>query len=213
MYKIVFFDLDGTLTDSGTGIMNSVAYALKKFGIEEWDETKLRKFVGPPLIGSFRKYYGFSEADARQAVQAYREYCAEKGIGQNEVYPGIEAFLQQVRSSGRRLVIATAKPEKFARMVLDNFGLTQYFDLLVGASMDETRTKKAEVIAYALKKIETQNLAEIVMVGDREDDILWAIANGLDSIGVLYGYGDQEELQEAGATYLAEKVGDISKFL
>lgn len=213
MYHTILFDLDGTLTDSGLGITNSVAYALKKYGIENPDPAVLYKFVGPPLMQSFQKYYGFSEEESRQAVQYYREYYTEKGIFENQVYEGVEELLQKIQESGRKLVVATAKPEKFAKIVLEHFDIAKYFDLIAGAAMDETRTKKAEVIAYALEKFGITDLSEVVMVGDREDDVKGARQNGLACIGVLYGYGGREELQDAGAAYIAEKAEDILKFL
>lgn len=213
MYHTILFDLDGTLTDSGPGITNSVAYALKKYGIENPDPVVLYKFVGPPLMQSFQKYYGFSEEESRQAVQYYREYYTEKGIFENQVYDGVEELLQKIQKSGRKLVVATAKPEKFAKIVLEHFGLAKYFDLIAGATLGETRTKKAEVIAYALEQGGISDHSKAVMVGDREDDVKGARQNGLACIGVLYGYGSVEELRGAGARYLAETPGDVLKFL
>lgn len=213
MYNTVFFDLDGTLTDSGRGITNSVAYALKKFGVENPEPALLYKFVGPPLIHSFQKFFGFSEEKARLAVAYYREYYTDKGIYENEVYEGVEELLIKIQASGRKLVVATAKPERFAKIVLEHFDLAKYFDLIAGASMDETRSKKAEVITYALEKFGIQENSQVVMVGDREDDVKGAKQNGMDCIGVLYGYGDEEELRDAGADYLAKTPEDVLRFL
>ena len=213
MYHTVLFDLDGTLTDSGHGITNSVSYALKKFGVENPEPAILYKFVGPPLVQSFQRYYGFSEEKARLAVAYYREYYTDKGIYENEVYEGVEELLIKIQASGRKLVLATAKPEKFAKIVLEHFDLAKYFDLIAGASMDEIRSQKSEVIAYALEKFGIQESSQVVMVGDREDDVKGAKQNGIDCIGVLYGYGDKEELSGAGADYLAETPGDVLKFL
>lgn len=213
MYNTVLFDLDGTLTDSGNGITKSVAHALKKYGIENPEMETLRKFVGPPLVASFQKYYSFSEEQANEAVSYYREYYTVKGIYENEVYPGVEEFLMQLRKSGRKLVVATAKPEKFARIVLEHFELAKYFDLIAGATLDQSRINKTQVITYALEQFQITDLSQAVMVGDREDDINGAKANGLDSIGVLYGYGSRAELETAGATWIAEQVEDIWKYL
>lgn len=206
-YDAVLFDLDGTLTESGIGITRSVAYALEKHGITEHDQKKLDRFVGPPLIDSFMGFYGFSAAEARQAVEDYREYYAVKGIFENRVYPGVIPMLESVQAAGTRCVLATSKPEHYAVKILEYFGLSPYFSLVAGATMDETRTGKAEVIAYALERLEPGCRA--VMVGDREHDIRGAKANGLESIGVLYGYGSREELELAGANHLATTAEEI----
>ena len=211
MYDIVLFDLDGTLTESGIGITRSVAHSLRKFGIEETDQAKLDRFVGPPLIDSYMRYYGFSREQAALAVESYREYYADTGIFENRVYDGVEAMLQALKEAGKTCVLATSKPEHFAVQILDHFGLARYFDCVAGATMDEKRTSKADVIAYALEKAGASG--RTVMVGDRKHDILGAKAHGLDSIGVLYGYGSREELETAGAAYIAETAEEILKFV
>lgn len=211
MFDIVLFDLDGTLTESGIGITRSVAYALRKHGIEETDQKKLDRFVGPPLIGAFMQFYGFSHEQAVQAVEDYREYYAVTGIFENRVYDGVESLLQQLRAAGKRCILATSKPEYYARQILEHFGLSVWFDGIFGATMDEKRTGKAEVIAHALQKNGLSGRA--VMVGDREHDILGAKANGLSSIGVLYGYGSREELETAGATWIAATPEEILLFV
>ena len=209
MYDVILFDLDGTLTDSGLGITNSVAYALKKYGIEVTDRTELYKFIGPPLRESFEKYYGFSEKEAEKAVEYYREYYVDKGIFENTVYFGIEDLLKEIRNSGKRAIVATSKPQVFAKRILEHFGLADYFEQIAGASLDETRTKKDEVIAYVLETCGISDRSRVLMVGDREHDILGAKKNGIDSLGVLFGYGGYAELKEAGASYIAETVKDI----
>lgn len=213
MYKTVLFDLDGTLTDPGIGITNSVMYALEKFGIKTEDRTSLYKFIGPPLKESYAKYYHFSEEDINRAVVYYREYFSEKGIFENVLYDGMAEVLDRIKGSGRKIILATSKPDKFAIQILEHFGIDQYFDFVAAATMDENRTGKAEVIAYAIESCKITDLHSTVMVGDRENDILGAKAFGIDSIGVLYGYGSREELQNAGATYLAENVEDIINLL
>ena len=212
MYNTILFDLDGTLTDPGMGITNSVAYALKKWNIEVKDRTELYKFIGPPLLDSFEKYYGFSPEECRQAVKYYREYFSTKGLFENEVYDGVVELLTELKKSGKKLVIATSKPDKFTIEILKHFDLYKYFDFVAGASMDETRTKKDEVIAYALENLGIKDVSDVLMIGDREHDIFGAKAHGLDSMGVLYGYGDREELETAGATYIVKKVEDIGEF-
>ena len=209
MYHTILFDLDGTLTDSGPGITNSVAYALKKWNIEEKDINVLRKFVGPPLDASFAKYYGFSKEKCVQAIQYYREYYLTKGIYENRVYDGMEELLKWLRDTGRRVIVATSKPEPSAIHVLEYFQIDSYFDIIAGATMDGSRVEKSDVIRYALDRAGIRDLSGVVMVGDRENDIQGAKANGLDSIGVLYGYGSREELEEAGAMQIAETVEDL----
>ena len=213
MYSTVLFDLDGTLTDPGLGITNSVMYALEKFNIKVEDRTSLYKFIGPPLKESYEKYYHLSDEEIARAVAYYREYFSEKGIYENELYDGITEVLRQIKSSGRKVILATSKPEEFAVKILKHFKIDHYFDFTACATMDETRTNKAEVIAYALELGQITDLQSTVMIGDREYDIIGAKAAGLDSIGVLYGYGSREELESAGATYLAERVEDIKSFL
>ena len=210
MYDIVLFDLDGTLTESGIGITRSVAHALKKRGIVETDQKKLDRFIGPPLIDMFKALYGFTDEEAKQGVEDFREYFAVKGIFENRVYDGVAELLQALQAAGKRCVLATSKPEEYAVQIMERFGLSQYFDRICGATMDETRTDKAEVIAYAMEGLEKE---KAVMVGDREHDVLGAKANGLDAIGVLYGYGSREELEQAGAMAIAETPMDILKYI
>lgn len=211
--KYVLFDLDGTLTDSRDGILNSIEYALKSYGITVEDRDSLRPFLGPPLAESVKKYYGFDDEKALDFVGKYREYFSVKGLFENQVYPGIEALLQELKDQGYILMVATSKPEPFTCRILDHFDLTKYFDFIGGATMDERRVHKGDVIRYVLESNHLENLAEIMMVGDRRNDVQGAKENGIEVTGVLYGYGDLEELQTAGADYIAETVADIQKFL
>ncbi len=213
MYEIILFDLDGTLTDPGEGITNSVSYALKKFGIEAADRRQLYRFIGPPLIESFEKFYGFSGAQAQEAVAYYREYYTQKGIFENKVYDGIAQMLMALRSENRRLALATSKPEVFAQQILTHFSLDSYFEVTAGAKLDGTRTKKDEVILYALESLHVTDRSAVIMVGDREHDIFGAKKTGIDSLGVLFGYGSCEELKQAGADYIAGSVQEIIKIL
>ena len=213
MYDVILFDLDGTLTDPGVGITNSVAHALAHWNIEVTDCATLYKFIGPPLSDSFMRYYGFSEEDAMHAISVYREYFSVKGLYENEVYPGIPELLRTLKAQGKTVILATSKPEKFAVEILRHFGLYDYFDIIAGASMDESRNKKADVIAYALSQMKDPDISKLIMIGDREHDVLGAKQIGIDSIGVLYGYGDRAEHEAAGATYIAEKVEDILPLL
>lgn len=212
-YDFVLFDLDGTLTDPGIGITNSVAYALRKYGIEISDKTNLFKFIGPPLIDSFMNYYGFSHEQAVEATNFYREYYTDTGIFENSVYPGIEDLLIKLQNAGKKILVATSKPEIFAVRIMKHFGIAKYFTYIAGANMDETRTYKDQVITYALESVGATDPSKIVMVGDREYDVLGAKKFGIDSVGVLFGYGTREELETAGATYIAASVEDIGKFI
>lgn len=204
MYQFLLFDLDGTLTDPGLGITNSVRYALNKFHIEEPDRTALYRFIGPPLLDSFMEFYGFSREQSDLAVQYYREYFKVKGLYENQVYDGIPALLATLKERGRTLLLATSKPEEYAVEILKHFHLDHYFDFVAGATMDGSRSKKADVIAHALDLGQISRLSSAVMIGDREHDILGAGQMGLDSIGVLYGYGSEAELRAAGATHIAK---------
>ena len=208
-YQNLLFDLDGTLTDPGLGITNSVAYALNKFGITVSDRSALFSFIGPPLIESFMRFYSFSREDAERAVVYYREYFSEIGIFENTPYEGIHSTLEQLRSSGKRLFVATSKPEVYARRITDHFSLTPYFEYIAGASFDETRSEKWDVIRYALATCELRDKSRTVMIGDRKHDMIGAKKTGLDAIGVLWGFGDRAELEETGADIILESVADL----
>lgn len=208
-YKYILFDLDGTLTDPGEGITNSVKYALQKFGIEVGDKSELNKFIGPPLWDSFEEYYGFTREQANQAVEYYREHFRDKGIFENKVYPGVVELLETLSAEGKKLVLATSKPQVFAERILEHFGLKKYFVFIAGSELDGTRVDKGEVIQFALAGIGVEKLSQAVMVGDRRHDILGAHKAGIKAIGVLAGYGGGEELLDAGADYIVERVADI----
>lgn len=217
MFDAVLFDLDGTLTDPFEGISNSIIYALKKFGIAAPDKPLLKKFIGPPLTESFSEYCGLNHSDALRAVDYYREYFSVAGIFENKPYEGVCELLSGLKERGYTAIVATSKPEQFAKTIVQHFGLEQYFKEICGATMDQSRTQKADVIAYALKKCEIKDEIKdkkrAVMVGDRKHDIIGAKINGLSSIGVLYGYGSKEELLEAGANYIANSPVDILHYI
>lgn len=212
-YKHILFDLDGTLTDSAEGITKSVEYALGKFGVKVSTLSELRRFVGPPLVDAFMNFYGFSEEDAKAATEYYRERFRVKGIFENSVYGGIPEVLESLKSAGLDLIVATSKPEEFAKRIVAHFDIEKYFSLIAGATFDGKLSAKADVIEYALNRAGITDKSSVIMIGDRHHDIDGARAVGLDSIGVLYGYGDREELSAAGATYIAETVGDIEKII
>ena len=211
MIHTIFFDLDGTLTDSAPGIIHSVQYALKKYGIEA-EENDLRSFIGPPLVHSFQERFGFDHDKALEAVAYYREYFTAGGMFENSVYPGVEEMLQKLKKDGLMLAVATSKPELFSKQILEHFALTRYFDFIGGAAMDETRTTKVEVLSYALQELQVDP-AKAVMIGDRENDMEAASLLGTESIGVLYGYGSKEELANAGAKVFAETPMDICRII
>ena len=211
MYMYYLFDLDGTITDPGEGITNSVAYALEHFGIRVEDKTQLYPFIGPPLLDSFRRFYGFSEKQADEAVKTYREYYRAEGIHQNLLYPGISDVLKTLHDKEKILAVATSKPEPFARQILEHFGLAQYFTFIGGATFDVSRSKKADVIRYVLETLHVEDKRQVLMIGDRSHDIIGAKANGLDAMGVLYGYGCIEEFKGAGADHIAKSPKDILK--
>lgn len=212
-YPVIFFDLDGTITDPGQGITNSVAYALEKYGIAVADRHSLYPFIGPPLRDSFRKYFGFSPEQAEDAVAKYREYYRDTGIFECTVYEGIPQLLASLKRAEKRLVVATSKPEGFAVRIFEHFGLDGYFDCIAGATMDASRGTKSQVIAYALSRVGISDPSQVVMVGDREYDILGAREFGMDGIGVSFGYGSRQELEEAGAVAVADTVAELSRLL
>jgi phosphoglycolate phosphatase len=212
-YEVFLFDLDGTLTDPKAGIVNSILYALDKLGIPETGPKYLEKFIGPPLLESFKKYYGFSDEKARQAVSYYREYFADKGIFENNIYEGIDDILTKLDELGCQLILATSKPTIYAERILEHFRLHQYFDLVVGSNMDLTRTSKVEVIEEVLDSIVLSSKDCCVMIGDREDDIRGAKSSGIDSVAVTYGYGSPGELHDVAPTYTVHTVSELNSLL
>ena len=214
-YKYILFDLDGTITESGPGIVNSVEYALHKLGYEEKDRESLKRFIGPPLTESMMKFYKMTEEQADQGVVYYREYQVKKGIFENSIYDGFIDSIKKLKEAGLTLAVATSKPEKFAKIIADNFDFAKYFACVCGATMDEARINKADVIRYTLDTlgISEEEKKSVLMVGDREHDILGAKANGLDGMGVLYGYGDRKELENAGADYIVNTTNDIADLI
>ena len=207
-YDFILFDLDGTLTDSAEGIVNSVVYALERKGIPYASKQALRRFVGPPLQDSFRDYCGFSDEQAKEMVRIFREYFTQKGIYENAVYDGVPEMLDSLCKAGYTLAVATSKPEAFAEQILARFDLAKYFTVIAGASMDGTT--KPVVIRQALSHLATEPSDRVLMVGDREHDVLGAKEVGIASLGVLYGYGDEEELRGAGADHIARTPSEIA---
>lgn len=204
MRDTILFDLDGTLTDPGEGITNSVAYALETFGIKVEDKTSLYPFIGPPLAESFAQFYGFGPEQVQQAVAKYREYFSRQGMYENVPYPGIHQALEALKQGGIRLLTATSKPIEFALPILRRFELAGYFDYVGAADLAGRRSQKGQVIAYTLAQAGVLDKSRAIMAGDRRHDVAGARENGLDCAGVLYGYGSRQELLEAGAAALIE---------
>lgn len=242
MYDVVLFDLDGTLTDSKTGIVNAVQHALGELGLPPEDESKIVTYIGGPFREELRRIHGFDEPTTARFVDAYREYYAARGIFENAPYAGVRELLAGLQASGTRLAVATAKPTALAEQVLRQFDLLDYFTAVVGAHLDGGRSEKAELIRDALASLrvkpasgwgcrervarpcrtETEPdtradkrplVSNAVMVGDRSYDMLGATANSIDSVAVTYGYGSVDELQECRPTHLADSPKALGRFL
>lgn len=208
-YNTILLDLDGTLMDSGEGIMKSAQYALKEMGVKVDDWHSLRFFVGPPLEDSFKDFYGFDDNMASKAVTAYRERYFDKGVLEQRPYDGTLNFLKKLKAKGLNMCLATSKMQKQSHFALENFGLAPYINNVFARDDEGLLHTKADVINDGLKKLGINNLKEVLMVGDRKFDINGAKECGIDSVGVLYGYGDLEELQQAGATYICKDFDEI----
>jgi phosphoglycolate phosphatase len=211
-YTNVLFDLDGTLTDSYGGITNAVKYALRKFNIIEEDDSKLKLFIGPPLESSFMAYCHLSSGDSKTAVGYYREYFSEKGIYENKLYEGIDTVLEELNKRNKKCIVATSKPEIFARKIAQYFKIDNYFEHIVGSNIDGTLSEKEDIIKHIIEKYGF-NKNETIMVGDRKYDIIGAHKNRIDSAGVLYGYGTREELEKESPKYLCNTVAEILQII
>lgn len=208
--NFILYDLDGTLTDPKVGITKSIEYALAHFGIYVENLNELTKFIGPPLRDTFREHYSFSDSDVKVAVDKFQEYFAEQGLYENIIYDGIAEMLRAQYEDGRKIVLATSKPQVFAHKVLEQFEIDKYFELIVGSELSGERSDKAEVIKYAVDTLAI-NPRDAIMIGDRKYDVIGSRAHGIDSIGVLYGYSSKGELREAGANYIVETVEELGE--
>ena len=208
--KAIFFDLDGTLTDSGEGIFNCARLVFSHFGLPQPTEQELRAFVGPPLRDSFAKY-GVPEDRIEEAMDVYRARYNPIGIFENTPYPGIHELLAQLQKDGHRLFLATAKPEVMALRIMERFALAPYFERICGASLDLSRDSKSGVIAYLLAQV--PDVAEVVMVGDTAYDVLGAAEHGIPTVGVSWGYGKVEDMTAAGAVAIADTMEDLYRIL
>lgn len=235
MFEKILFDLDGTLTDPKEGITKCFQHALRHFGIEE-ECDNLTKVIGPPLIDSFMEFYGLSKEQAMEGARVYRERFAPIGKFENELYEGIPKMLAKLKEKGIILGVASSKPEPFVRDILEHFEIIEYFDIIVGSLMNETRTKKEEVMQEALRQlgasVDIPDISEglhnasssqdgsqnnykdqIAMVGDRKFDVISANSFGLASIGVRFGYAQPGELEASNPDYIAETVEDLTNYL
>jgi phosphoglycolate phosphatase len=212
-FGTVLFDLDGTLTDSGPGIMASISFALAELGRPALSEHDLRSFVGPPLADSFRDVAGLDAATATRAVAAYRERYAALGMYENAVYPGIPQLLERLVADGRRLAVATSKLTSSAVEICGHFGLAGFFSAICGSDLAGRRHHKADIVADALAELDVAAGPDVVLVGDRSYDVIGAKANGIDCIGAGWGYGSVAELSAAGAVSIAATVGELARFL
>jgi len=212
-YKYILFDLDGTITDPMIGITKSVEFALNHLGIDVNDLADLCPFIGPPLKDSFREFYSLPDDQIEIALIKYRERYSEVGLYENYLYEGMKDILEDLDSSGFKLYLATSKPTVFAERILDHFNLINYFTFIGGSSLDNSRNTKTVVIEHVLQINNITDLSQTIMVGDRKHDIIGAKNVGIDSVGVLYGYGDYDELNLAGATYIVEDIKGLSDLL
>ncbi|MBQ9949091.1 MAG: HAD hydrolase-like protein [Clostridia bacterium] len=211
--KYLLFDLDGTITASDEGITRSVQYALSKLGINEPDLQKLKVFVGPPLRVAFPKYYGLSREQAEEAVTYYRKRYEDVGIFECTLYDGIKDLLHDCKAHGYTLVLATSKPRIYAHKILERFGIHDCFSVVAGCELDGRLDSKAEVIAHAMSLCGDADKDKYIMIGDRFYDIEGANIMGLESVGVLYGYGNKKELEDEGATHICENVSELHSLL
>lgn len=210
MKKTILFDLDGTLTDSGEGIINCVIYALERFGLPIPERESLRYFVGPPLHESFIRQ-GVPAERAEEAVAVYRERYIPIGKFENTPYPGVRELLEALKAEGYTLYVATSKPEQMSIDILEHFDLAKYFDMICGATMDTSRTNKEAVIAYLIRC--NGRTGNMIMVGDTKFDVIGAKAHGIPCIGVSWGYGSVEEMTEAGACAIADSMDSLLTLL
>lgn len=210
MKKTILFDLDGTLTDSGEGIINCASLALEHFGLPVPDRTTMRQFVGPPLRDTFIKF-GVPADKAEEAITVYRSRYIPIGKFENTPYPGIRQLLEKLQAEGHRLYVATSKPEAMSVEILEKFDLAKYFDRICGATMDGSRDEKAQVIAYLLAHTDDAEYA--IMVGDTAFDVIGAAAHGIPTVGVGWGYGEIADMEAAGAMAIAYSMDELHTLL
>ncbi|MBQ7374913.1 MAG: HAD hydrolase-like protein [Clostridia bacterium] len=212
-YDYIAFDLDGTLTDPEVGLVKGFMYAFDRVGIKYDDPKALRRYIGPPLHEEWKREYGFTEEETARAIAIFREYYDEHGWAENRVYEGIVELLGALKAMGKTIVLATSKPENTARRIMSLFGLDKYFDFCGGASTSSTRDKKWEVLEYSLLSVGATDKSRCILIGDRKYDAEGASIYGIDSIGVLWGHGSEEEIVSSGFTYVAKTPDDVLNIL
>ena len=208
--KAIFFDLDGTLTDSGEGIINCATLALEHFGLPIPSRQEMRVFVGPPLDQTFIKF-GVPADKTEEAIRVFRSRYVPIGIFENHPYPGIRELLEKLKAKGFRLFVATSKPEEMALKVLTRFDLAQFFEKICGATLDGSRIEKSDVIAYLLKQVDS--IENTVMVGDTKFDVLGAAEHSIPTIGITWGYGEEADMVRAGAIAIARSTEELLTLL
>lgn len=212
-YKYIFFDLDGTVSNSKEGILNSTKYALSKFNIEEEDESKLEKFIGPPLIDSFMNLYSMSEEDAKLAVKYYRELYLEKGIYQCYAYEGIEELIDKLIYSDYKVALATSKPQKMAEEVLTHLGLIDRFCMVVGADINNPHENKEAVLKRLMANLDIKDKSQCILIGDTDFDAIGAKNAGIDMLGVSFGFGNKESMLDNNAIKVVDSPMAVFEFL
>lgn len=212
-YSLILFDLDGTLTDPTSGLIASFAYALDKMEIAYGARESLTRFIGPPLKEAWMSEFGLSPEEGARALALFRSYFGEYGWCDNRLYDGVPRMLAHLRERGRTLALATSKPQIFADRILEHFGIFSFFDTVGAATLDGTREKKTEVIEWVLSHYPSLPRAEVILVGDRKYDAEGARLSGIDSLGVLYGCGEREELLSSPFTAYAETVKEVAERL
>ncbi len=208
-YNYYLFDFDGTLCDTTEGIFNSVIYSLRCFGIEEDNREKLRFFVGPPLFESYKTLYGVSDDEAKYLIEKYRERYRVKAAEGSALYDGIREMLEKLKAKGKKIAIASSKPEIFVKEISDYHNISQYYDFISAEQLNKNHSSKEELINTCLDFFDNPPKESVLMVGDRFYDIDGAKAVGVDSAGAIYGFGTEEELRNAGATYILSSPDEI----
>jgi len=212
-YDTIAFDLDGTLTNPERGLIASFVYALGKMGVDYGEKAELKRFIGPPIYEEWQRCFGFTPEESAKALLIFREYYSVYGWWDNEIYPGVKEMLERLKRAGKKIILATSKPEIFAKKVLDLFDISKYFDFIGGAATDKTRDKKSEVLEYSLHGVGVYDHSRAILVGDRIYDAEGAKLCGIDSLGVLYGHGSESEVRSADFTYIVNNVDDIADLL
>jgi len=211
-YDIILFDIDGTLCDPGVSIIESARFALTEMGINETDETALRRFVGPPLEHAFRDYYGFDELQTKRAVSLFRDKLQKDGIKLYKPYDGIPELLKELQKAGKTTAVVTSKIEHIAKDALANTGLFGYFDV-IGAQQPNEVVEKEVILSRVLDRLNVSEKSRVVMIGDRKHDVEAANVHNIDSIGVLWGYGSPEEFKSEGSTYIVNDADELRRIL